>query len=58
MPLTFLGMDRVPWAAVPLAVVGSIYAVCGAAGLVVGAIHGVVVVRLVDRRSRPAGREP
>ena len=47
MPLISLGMDLVPWAGPPAAIGASIYVVCALAGLVVGAIHGRVLVRLV-----------
>jgi hypothetical protein len=47
MPLIFLGMDFVPWTAGAVAVVASLYGVCAVSGLVVGAIHGGVLVQLV-----------
>jgi hypothetical protein len=54
MPLSFLGMDRVPWTGHPLAVAVSVFAVCAATGVVVGAIHGPVLKRLVaSEPSRP-----
>jgi len=43
MPAIFLGMDWVPWAGGTLDMAVSIYAVCGVAGLLVGAIHGRVL---------------
>jgi len=46
MPLIFFGMDHVPWTGHPAARFASIYAVCGATGLVVGAVHGRVIDRL------------
>lgn len=50
MPLIFLGMDRVPWdGPAPLTYL-AIYLVCGTAGLVVGAIHGMVMLRLLKAR--------
>lgn len=49
MPLIFLGMDRVPWVGAPAARTSAIYAVCAATGLAVGAIHGLVLVRLLRR---------
>lgn len=48
MPVVFFGMDRVPWDGHPAAMFVAIYVVCAAAGLVVGAIHGQVLVRLVN----------
>jgi hypothetical protein len=47
MPLIFLGMDFVPWNGYPAAMFLAIYAVCGGTGLVVGAIHGRFLMRLV-----------
>jgi hypothetical protein len=47
MPLIFLGMDYVPWTGPRSAVFSMVYAVCGSVGLVVGAIHGRVLVGLV-----------
>jgi len=47
MPLIFLGMDRVPWTASRFTVALSIYGICGAVGLVVGAVHGRVLVQLL-----------
>jgi hypothetical protein len=47
MPLIFLGMDRVPWTEPRSTVALSIYGVCGAVGLVVGAVHGRVLVQLL-----------
>lgn len=47
MPLIFAGMDVVPWTLHPAVVVLVMYAVCGTTGLVVGAIHGLVLVRLL-----------
>jgi len=52
MPIIFAGMDRVPWTAHPAVVILAIYAVCGVTGLVVGAIHGRVLVQLL----RPPAR--
>jgi hypothetical protein len=53
MLVIFAGMDRVPWGGRPLAVLSSIFVVCAFAGLVVGAIHGRVLERLLRP---PAGR--
>jgi hypothetical protein len=50
MPLIFLGMDVVPWGGQPTIVTLSIYAVCGLAGLIVGAIHGRVLRQLIRAR--------
>lgn len=47
MPLIFAGMDVIPWEASPVLVIAAIYAVCGVAGLAVGAIHGLVLVRIL-----------
>lgn len=55
MPLIFLGMDRVPWAGHPAARLAAIYSVCAVAGVAVGAMHGLVLVRLL-RSEGPAGR--
>jgi hypothetical protein len=57
MPLVFLGMDLVPWTGHPAAVALGVYAVCGLAGLAVGAIHGRVLLGLFDRRA-PAADAP
>jgi hypothetical protein len=48
MPVIFAGMDIVPWTAPFPIVVAAVYLVCGAAGLVVGAIHGRVLSRLLS----------
>jgi hypothetical protein len=50
MPLIFLGMDRVPWNGPAPITYLAIYLVCAAAGLVVGAIHGMVLRQLVKER--------
>ncbi len=47
MPLVFFGMNIVPWSGSVAAIVPVIVAVCGAVGLVVGAIHGRVLVGLL-----------
>jgi hypothetical protein len=52
MPLIFAGMDIVPWEGRAAVVVSSVYAVCGAAGLAAGAIHGRVLVKLVATSAR------
>ena len=49
MPVIFLGMELVPWSRGGVAAAAAIYAVCGAAGLLVGAIHGRVLLRLLSR---------
>lgn len=51
MPLIFLGMEYVPWSGPPASMLLAIYGVCGAVGLVVGAIHG----RFLANRLRTAG---
>lgn len=43
MVVIFLGMDQVPWQRGGLRVVFGVYLVCGAAGLVVGSIHGWIL---------------
>lgn len=52
MVLIFAGMDLVPWNAHPVTVAAVIYVVCMVAGLVVGAIHGRVLVSLLAQPSR------
>lgn len=47
MPLIFLGMELVPWERSGTGTAVAVYAVCGIAGLVVGAVHGRTLVRLV-----------
>jgi hypothetical protein len=47
MPLIFLGMEYVPWGGPPAATLLAIYGVCGAVGLVVGAIHGRILLELL-----------
>jgi hypothetical protein len=47
MPVIFAGMDRVPWQGHAALRALSIYAVCGSAGVIVGAIHGRVLLRLL-----------
>lgn len=54
MPLVFLGMEFVPWDGTRLAVFVTLYVVCGLTGLVVGAIHGRVLVRLVTEQAPDA----
>lgn len=54
MPLIFAGMDYVPWGGDATAAVLAIYAVCGAAGLAVGAVHGRILIDLLRRASRGA----
>jgi hypothetical protein len=56
MPLIFGGMDRVPWTGAPQARIAAIYAVCAVTGLVVGAVHGAVLVRLLRSESIGVGR--
>jgi hypothetical protein len=58
MPLIFVGMDRVPWQGPAVARAVALYAVCGVAGLAVGAVHGRVLVGLLRGRSEgPRERE-
>lgn len=54
----FIGMDYVPWNGPPLAVGLSVYLVCGLAGLVVGAVHGRTLVRLVRASDSPSAPAP
>lgn len=54
MPLIFLGMEYVPWTGPPAAKLLAIYGVCGAVGVVVGAIHGRFLVNLLRPVSRAA----
>jgi hypothetical protein len=51
MVVIFLGMDQVPWQRGGLRVVLGVYLVCGAAGLVVGAIHGRILRDLLRKGS-------
>lgn len=54
MPLVFLGMDFVPWRGAQVSIFVTLYTVCGVTGLVVGAIHGRVLLRLVaDAEAMP-----
>ena len=43
MVVIFLGMDQVPWERGGPPVVLGVYLICGMAGLVVGAVHGLVL---------------
>ncbi len=54
MPLIFVGMDFVPWSGSTAVIVPVIVAVCGAIGLIVGAIHGRVLVGLLGNESAVA----
>lgn len=47
MPLIFAGMDLVPWSGHPALVIVAINVVCLATGVVVGAIHGRVLMRMM-----------
>jgi hypothetical protein len=51
MVVIFGGMDQVPWGRGGLAVVLGVYLVCGAAGLVVGTVHGWILRNLVREAS-------
>jgi hypothetical protein len=53
MVMIFLGMDQVPWGRGGFAVALGVYLVCGAAGVLVGAVHGLVL-RVLLREARPA----
>jgi hypothetical protein len=46
MPVIFVGMDLVPWSRGGVAVGVAIFAVCGVAGMLVGAIHGRILLRM------------
>ena len=48
MPLIFLGMDAVPWKGDPMMVALWVYGVCTFVGAIVGAIHGAILIRLLD----------
>lgn len=52
MALIFFGMDQLPWERGGIPLVLGVYGVCGAAGLLVGAIHGWVLRDLL-RQTRP-----
>ena len=52
MVLIFVGMDQLPWGRGDILLVLGVYGICGAAGLLVGAIHGWVLRDLL-RRTRP-----
>ncbi len=49
MPVIFSGMDFVPWSGSDAEIALSIYGVCLVAGLVVGAVHGLFMLRLLRR---------
>ncbi|HSR15235.1 MAG TPA: hypothetical protein VLL51_05755 [Gemmatimonadales bacterium] len=56
MPVLFAGMDLVPWSAAPWRVAVWLYLVTGVTGLLVGAVHGRVLLALTAAaRSDPAG---
>jgi len=57
MPLVFLGMDVVPWNGHPSVLMLSIYGICATTGLVVGAIHGCVLMQLLNRREVAGDRQ-
>ncbi|WP_375772557.1 hypothetical protein NR798_17255 [Archangium gephyra] len=48
MPLIFMGMDLVPWDGPFVLVALALYLVCGVTGVAVGAIHGRVLLRLLQ----------
>jgi hypothetical protein len=62
MVVIFLGMDQLPWQRGGLVVVAGVYLVCGAAGALVGVVHGRVLRALLrEARSVPRvarGRYP
>ncbi|WP_257455206.1 hypothetical protein [Archangium lipolyticum] len=49
MPVIFMGMDVVPWGGPFVLVTLAVYLVCGVTGVIVGAIHGRVLLRLLPR---------
>jgi hypothetical protein len=53
MPVIFVGMDLVPWSQGGVAVGLAIYAVCGVAGILVGAIHGRILLRMTEDAPLP-----
>jgi hypothetical protein len=55
MVVIFLGMDQLPWQRGGLVVVAGVYLVCGAAGALVGVVHGRVL-RALLREARPVPR--
>ena len=51
MPLLFAGMELVPWqTGGGLVTALATHAVCAAAGMAAGAVHGVFLLRLLTRR--------
>ena len=48
MPLVFLGMDLVPWKGPTAMIWTAIYVTCGASGILVGAVHGLVLRGLLQ----------
>jgi hypothetical protein len=54
MPVIFAGMDLVPWEGAPALKSIAIFAVCLVAGLVVGAVHGLVLLRLTQPTAQSA----
>lgn len=47
MPVIFVGMELVPWTGPFVLMALALYLVCGVTGVIVGAIHGRVLVRLL-----------
>lgn len=47
MPLVFVGMNAVPWSSSAWTIVPSIVLTCGIVGSTVGAIHGLVLLRIL-----------
>ncbi len=58
MLVIFIGMDLVPWTRGGPPVVLGVYLVCAAAGLVVGSIHGRVLLRLIHPLRDPGRFDP
>jgi hypothetical protein len=56
MPVIFAGMDLVPWSGPPLLRILAIYLMCAVAGMVVGVIHGRVLVDLLTRSTKASNR--
>jgi hypothetical protein len=56
MPVIFLGMDLVPWSGGGVVVALAIYAVCGVAGTLVGAVHGRILRDMTSSAPGTSGR--
>jgi multisubunit Na+/H+ antiporter MnhE subunit len=57
MPLVYVGMHVVPWSSGTWAIIPSIVLTCGIVGSTVGAIHGLVLLRIL-RDTATNGRPP